>query len=431
MKRLVLPAILALAAVAPAQQSGTGQLDASPSLFTVMAAINAAGYDAGLDSPGADPLRKAVRDELAKRQISSLAALKEFYAAHRKRTGSEDLSQYISFALSVSSPPAFQFKEKDADIPPDAAALKGLTPLLVAFYREANIDDLWRRSQPHILSVIARYHRPVLEDVEQVNAYLRQQTSGVRGRRFQIFIEPLAEPNQVQTRSYGYDYYVVVTPSPEPRAFDIRHAYLHYTLEPLTTRYREIVDRKKVLFENLDRATALDSSFKQDPLLMTTECLIKAVEARLDHKSGAVDEDLHQGFILTPYFYEQLGLYEKQETSMAEYYITLLGAIDLAKEERRLSQVEFSTEDGRGHARRRRPCRRDRPRRWKRPKICMPPASWIRPRKCFWRWWNRPVRSRCVLRLTMDWRALRRSRGTPPRRKACFLKRSTTIPSLR
>ncbi|MGP8246583.1 MAG: tetratricopeptide repeat protein [Bryobacteraceae bacterium] len=342
MKRLVLPAILALAAVAPAQQSGTGQLDASPSLFTVMAAINAAGYDAGLDSPGADPLRKAVRDELAKRQISSLAALKEFYAAHRKRTGSEDLSQYISFALSVSSPPAFQFKEKDADIPPDAAALKGLTPLLVAFYREANIDDLWRRSQPHILSVIARYHRPVLEDVEQVNAYLRQQTSGVRGRRFQIFIELLAEPNQVQTRSYGYDYYVVVTPSPEPRAFDIRHAYLHYTLEPLTTRYREIVDRKKVLFENLDRATALDSSFKQDPLLMTTECLIKAVEARLDHKSGAVDEDLHQGFILTPYFYEQLGLYEKQETSMAEYYITLLGAIDLAKEERRLSQVEFS-----------------------------------------------------------------------------------------
>ena len=43
---------------APAQQ---GQLDASPTLFTVMAAINAAGYDADLDSPNNNPLRKAVR----------------------------------------------------------------------------------------------------------------------------------------------------------------------------------------------------------------------------------------------------------------------------------------------------------------------------------------------------------------------------------
>ena len=344
MRRLVLPAILALAAVAPAQQTETGQLDASPSLFTVMAAINAAGYDAGVDSPNGDPLRKAIREELAKRRIPSLAALRDFYAAHRKRTSSEDLNQYISFALSVSGPPAFQFKEKDADIPPDAAALKDLTPLLVAFYKEANVDDLWRRSQPHILEAIARYHRPVLEDVEQVNAYLRQPTSGVRGRRFQIFIELVAEPNQVQTRSYGYDYYVVVTPSAEPRAFDIRHAYLHYLLEPLTTRYREILDRKKMLFDHVERATVLDDSFRHDQLLLTTECLIKAVEARLDHNSGAADEDLHQGFILTPYFYEQLGLYQKQEASMAEYYLTLLGAIDLGKEERRLSQVEFSNQ---------------------------------------------------------------------------------------
>jgi tetratricopeptide (TPR) repeat protein len=344
LRRLVLPAILALAAVARAQQSETGQLDASPSLFTVMAAINAAGYDAGLDSANADPLRRAIREELAKQQIPSLAKLKDFYAAHRKRTTSEDLNQYISFALSVSGPPAFQFRDKDADIPPDAAALKDLTPLLVAFYKEANLNDLWRRSQPQILQAIARYHRPVLESVEQVNAYLRQPTSGVRGRRFQIFIELLAEPNQVQTRSYGYDYYVVVTPSPEPRVFDVRHAYLHYTLEPLTTRYHEIVERKKMLFEHVDRATVLDDSFRHDQLLLTSECLIKAVEARLDHKPGIVDEDLHQGFILTPYFYEQLGLYQKQEASMAEYYVTLLGSIDLAKEEGRLSAVQFSNQ---------------------------------------------------------------------------------------
>ncbi len=38
-----------------------GQLDGSPALFSVLAAINAAGYDADLDSPANHPLRAAVR----------------------------------------------------------------------------------------------------------------------------------------------------------------------------------------------------------------------------------------------------------------------------------------------------------------------------------------------------------------------------------
>ena len=42
-----------------------GQLDASPALFAVMAAINAAGYDADAASPTNSPLRETIRKELA------------------------------------------------------------------------------------------------------------------------------------------------------------------------------------------------------------------------------------------------------------------------------------------------------------------------------------------------------------------------------
>ena len=42
-----------------------GQLDASPGLFTVLAAVNAAGYDAELSSPNNHPLRAQVRQALA------------------------------------------------------------------------------------------------------------------------------------------------------------------------------------------------------------------------------------------------------------------------------------------------------------------------------------------------------------------------------
>jgi tetratricopeptide (TPR) repeat protein len=345
LNRFVFAALLALAVAASGAAQEVGQLDASRSLFTVMAAINAVGYSADLSSPNNHPLRDAVRAEIAKRNPPSLAALKEFFDQHHRRTDSAELAQYVSFALTCNGPPNFAVVNmRDVDIPPDVTPMLGLSPLLAAFYKEAGVEDLWKRSQAAIDQYIARYHTPVTEAVFQVNTYLRQQTSGFRGRRFQIYIELLAGPNEIQTRSYGNEYTIVITPSPEPRIFDVRHAYLHYLLDPLATRNEEILERKKVLADHVARARALDDSFKDDFLLLATESLIKAVEARLDHKSDGAAEALQQGFILTPYFAEKLPVYEKQEESMLIYYSAMVGAIDLPKEEARLNAVEFARE---------------------------------------------------------------------------------------
>jgi tetratricopeptide (TPR) repeat protein len=181
-----------------------------------------------------------------------------------------------------------------------------------------------------------------LNTVLQVNAYMRQQTSGFKGRRFQVFVELLAPPNIVQSRSYGNEYTVVVTPSSEPRIFDVRHGYLHYLLDPLATRYKEILERKQVLAEHLQRAHAIDDSYREDFLQLATECLIKAVESRLDHKPEVVQQSLLDGLILTPYFAEHLPAYEKQETAMLLYYPDLVGAIDNVTEDERLSKVTFN-----------------------------------------------------------------------------------------
>lgn len=306
-----------------------------------MAALNAAGYSADLSSPNNHPLRAAVQAELAKRNVPSLPAIKDFFDKHRKRTDTLELGQYISFALASSGPPTFAFLQRDVEIPPDAAAIRELAPLLAAFYKEADLEDLWKRSQPAIEQYIARYHEPVTEAVLQANSYLRQQTSGFKGRRFQIFIELQAAPNQIQTRSYGNDYTIVVTPSPEVRIFDVRHAYLHYLLDPLATRNQEILNRKRSLVDHAMRAQALSDAFKQDYLLLATESLIKAVEARLDHKPGVVQDALKEGYILAPYFAEALPVYEKQEQSMLLYYTEMVQAIDLIREDKRLTSVEF------------------------------------------------------------------------------------------
>jgi hypothetical protein len=324
--------------VAPAQ---TGQLDASPTLFTVMAALNAAGFDADAGSPNNHPIRAAIKEEILKRNPPSLLALKEFVAKHHLSNPASEFGQYVSFGLSITGPPNFAFTQKDMDVPPDAAALRGLSPLLAAVYKEADLGDLWKRSQKAIDQYLERYHQPVSDAVLQVSLYLRQPTSGVRGRHFQIFIELQGPPNQIQTRSYGNEYTIVVTPSPELRTFDIRHGYLHYLLDPLATRNAEVLDRKKVLAEHLDRARAISDNYKQDFLLLVTESLIKAVEARMDNRPDQVQTDLRQGYILVPYFSEQLPAYEKQAASMQVYYEHLAQAIDLKKEENRLLNTEF------------------------------------------------------------------------------------------
>jgi len=351
--KFLIRSILLLGIVGPLlaqaqSQPQQGQLDASPALFTVLAAINAAGYDADLDSNANSPVRRQVRDLIAARHLDSVEALKKFFAAHRQQNPTAELNQYISFALTLEGPPDFQSRMQPQEIPLDVRPLAGLDHLIAEFYREANVGILWEQSQAAYDEVIAAYHAPVSKALLEANAYVRNPTSGYRGRRFQIYIDLLGAPNQIQTRSYKDDYFVVVTPSPEPQVDQIRHAYLHYLLDPLALRYFEQINRLKGLADFAAPAPALDTAYKDDLVLFATECLIKAVESRLGrnaaNRQALVDQALHEGFVLTPALADGLALYEKQEQSLRLYYIDLIGQIDLAREDKRLEKVKFSNQ---------------------------------------------------------------------------------------
>ena len=356
-----LAAALALQAQAPPKQApprqqpqaqipqgqAQGQLDGSQTLFAVLAAINAAGYDADIDSPSNHPLRKALREYLAKQKLDSLFELRRFVRDHRLRDPAADLSQYISYALLSSGPPDFGFTNPDRPIPPDAAGLEGFTPLLIQFYREAQLEKLWKQVQPAYDQAIALYQEPVIQAVQQANAYLRNINTASLGRHFQIYVDLLGAPNQVHARNYVDDYYVVVTPvakDGELAIDEIRHVYLRYLLDPLPLKYSKTLKEKQVLTDWAQVAPALDESYKKDFFLLTTECFIKAVESRLLRKPALVDQAVREGFILTPFFAEQLQLYEKQELAMRLYFPDIVTAIDVGHEQRRLETVNFVQE---------------------------------------------------------------------------------------
>ncbi len=66
--------------------------------------------------------------------------LKRFFRDHKLANPNAELSRYISYALLINGPPDFDYRDPDMVRPPDATSVEGLSPLLAAFYSEANIS---------------------------------------------------------------------------------------------------------------------------------------------------------------------------------------------------------------------------------------------------------------------------------------------------
>jgi tetratricopeptide (TPR) repeat protein len=329
----------------PQKDLGENGFGVSITLFSTLAAINAAGYEAGVDSALNEryKVRTQIRELLAKEKIACLPELKAFYKEHRKSTGTADLSQYISFALLAGAPPKFELP--GGELPPDVQALSGFSELLARFYQQANLEDIWNRSQAAYSSAIAEYQDAVIGTIFEANGYLRNP-SGYLGRRFQIYLDLLAAPDQIQVRNYRDDFFIVITPTTAPVVDEIRDAYLAYLLDPLTFKYSEVIKQKKPLQKYAEEAPALDLAYKDDFSLLATKSLVKAIDSRLMHggvekRQAFVDQAVREGFVLTAAFADLLPAYEKQQDAFRLYYPDLIAAVDVKKEEKRLKNVQF------------------------------------------------------------------------------------------
>jgi tetratricopeptide (TPR) repeat protein len=329
---------------APPPPEPYNQLDSNETLFYVLAAINAAGYDEQAESSTNSPLRGRVRDYLAKQNLQSLAPLRRYVRDHKPRNPGAELGQYISFALVNRGKPDFTPANPDLPQPADADTLYDFPPVLAAFYQEAKLGVLWKDAQPDYERALAQIHDPIVLAVQQVNAYLRFVDTGIRRGRFQILVDLLGAPNQVQFRDYIDDYFVVVTPAVEQPIFDIRHAYLRYQVDPLGYRFAEDLQKKAKLGEHALDSPLLGEQYRVDFVRLAMECFIKAVESRLDRKSALAEEAAREGFVLAPIFAELLQQYEHQEVAMRLYFPDMVNQIDVKKAQQQIARIDFLKE---------------------------------------------------------------------------------------
>ena len=336
-----------------AQNTAPVTLTSNETLFVVLTAINNCGYDTELAA--SDPLRLAIRGELghnleesenAKGAANSICA---FYRDHQQSDAARTLAQYVSLALYLKPPPELMPKVKEADLPPDASGVLGLVPLLGKFYLQAGVHEIWQQHSAAYGELGSRYRDGFAKMVSSTELYLRLPSGSYQGRTFTIDIEPMGAPSQTNARNYGTDYYVVITPGTGGglKIDQIRHAYLHYLLDPMVGKYS--LENLEPLLEAVKLAP-MEESFKADPALLVTECLIRSIEARTGSggkapqadQDRAVEDSMSQGYVLTRYFYERLLDFEKDSIGFKNALPAMLTQIDVRKEQKRTSQVQFA-----------------------------------------------------------------------------------------
>ena len=340
-------------------------LDSSETLFSVLTALNTCGYDQDLTI--SDATRSNVRAEVqrvltdSEEAEAARTAVCEFYQSHTvERNTTRSLSPYISLALFMDGPPHFAPRVKEEDLPPDAGAIANFGTLLEHFYEKAGLHSIWERHRRDYAALMNRYHEPLAKMVFDTEIYLKQPSAQYLGRRFTIYLDFMGSTNETDARNYGADYFVIVFPAPNdnsgaaPRSAlkmdQIRHTFLHYELDPLASKHPTAILRLEPLLQSVKRSP-LEESFKTDISLLVTECLIRAMEIRLSGdkqtaeamRAQAVDDAVKQGYILTRTFYDEVVAFEKDPVGIRGAYSEFLDGVDLKKEEKAASEVQFAS----------------------------------------------------------------------------------------
>jgi tetratricopeptide (TPR) repeat protein len=361
-------------------------LETSEPLFQMAAALNACGYDADLEHSA--PVRAEVRADMNAALKGSESArqsrdrLCDYIAQHQLTDSGLGVGQYVSLALYLSPAPDLTPNVDETELPPQAAQVVNVLPLLRSFAEQVGLHYIWIHHRAEYEALAARVHDPMVKMILNTNIYLHQPVSSYDGRRFLVLLEPMLSPALTNARIYGMDYIIVMSPdnsAGDPvRMNEIRHIYLHYVVEPMVYSRGQAMERMQPLLRGVADAP-IEFTYKSDAVALITECLIKAIEGRMyvidspapakprgavgraetdryeaekavyDRATTAarqhlVDVDESQGWVLTGYFYQALQQMEHNGDGLRDEIAPMIYGMDVDHERRHAEQIRFVAE---------------------------------------------------------------------------------------
>jgi hypothetical protein len=354
---VVLMAVVCLAAMARAQAPlprpkpqpapvTTATIDVSEPMFATMCALYAAGYESDISPDNWTAFRAQMRERLKDQNGPAVEALKEFVRGHQFRDPAAMLSRFVWFGMVSGSAPKFQPVLRRDDLPPEVLDLEGFSEILSNYYTEQKIHGLWRQVQPLYDREIERLHDSVAQILFVSSTYLREVVDPARPRSFTIIVEPLVG-RITNVRNYGDHYAIILSGSEDVPIDVVRHAYLHFLLDPLPLQYSHVISVKRPLFEAAAKAPRLPPDLKGDYSSWFAECMVRAAEIKLkkmspSEREAALQNDDADGYVLVRPIFNGLTQYERSEPAFHHYFPDLVRGIDLKTEQPRVAAIAFA-----------------------------------------------------------------------------------------
>lgn len=284
---------------------------ADPRLITVMAALDAAGFD---PQPGREPsvFRATLKKDLAGLNPDLRTRLRTFYERNllpAPATSADQASRYVSLALALGPAPELEAPERSDDLPAGLLEVLDFAPLVREFYRSSGIDDkmvsyvrayqaegdrLRTPTTEMVRGLLTYLHtRPITSSLERVavkTPSAKNKESKTRAfsfrekeRKFRILPDLLAPRGTINFRIILDDYYAVVPEGTDPSSSELRRAYLQYVIDALVLRYnKDIAGRREQIKQLLDERRKAGSEVSPDVFLSVSRSLVAATDARFD-----------------------------------------------------------------------------------------------------------------------------------------------------
>ena len=313
----------------PVEDLANIEFRADVRLFSVMAALNAAGFDYEAADQEMSEIRLRLRKDLQSLDSGLVDQLRAFYRSHRGTLDEVDTQvAYVSLALLMSNPPDFKLSALERDVPTDVRQVSGFESLVEDLYHQADIGSLWQRYRIDYEQELQRYRPVVREVIEESLRYFRVPLRIVLDRKIILMPNLLNAKNIVNARNMEDVYYIAVGPTEKitDNYPQLQHEYLHFLVDPLVQKYGAILLKHRNLLELAQNQPKLKPEYSESFLLMATESIIESISLRLRKPESAereISDFFSQGLILLPYFHRRLQQYEESRLVSFPAYLEI------------------------------------------------------------------------------------------------------------
>lgn len=337
MNRLALPLILAFLALSatsalgqtpaptptpaprpapPVQQESTDvsaygiQIGPEPRLVVMMVALQAAGFDPTPKGKEPSLFRAEVERDLQNLDPDLRRRMREFFERNNRALATappaEQAARYISLAFALGTVPSLEAPARTDDLPGGLLDVLDFAPLVKEFFTKSDLDEHlpaylkkyqavgddqeFRRTAFLMARAMANYlhTRPQLTAVETVvvkspDGGKKQQANRVtreHDRRFFLMPDLLASSGTINLRVIGDDYYVILPPTSNPAAYEVRRAYLRYLIDPVVFKFAKDIAAQRGPISQLINSQSKTPIATVEPFGAVARSMVVAADVR-------------------------------------------------------------------------------------------------------------------------------------------------------